>query len=205
MKAEYLPKQLYAPILRRMENDNRLAMQVCLYTGLRLGDVLKSTPPDLIGNTLHYTAEKTGKRGVAKLTKALADKLRKNANKHWLFPSPYKHGAKHRHRSTVYKDFVEARKRAKVTEHVSPHSARKTFAVETRKAKGFDAVQKALQHDSIGTTMLYALSDWNEHEKEAKNVDIDILAGKVAVEVARLLLPAIEQATKREVSPPLVE
>jgi integrase len=187
-----------------MEYENALAMEVSLCTGLRLGDVLKSTPDDLVGNVLNYTAEKTGKTGIARLPPSLAKKLRKNANKYWLFPSPYKLGIKHRHRSTVYKDFVEARERAKITEHATPHSARKTFAVETRKNKGFDEVQKALQHESISTTMLYALADWKKNESSAE-LDIDILAGKVAVEVAKLLLPAIEQATKREESPPLVE
>ncbi len=192
MTSEYLPKTAYAPILRRMAYENKLAVQVSLYTGLRLGDVLKSTPQDLIGNTLYYTAEKTGKNGSAKLTRSLADKLRKNANKWWLFPSPYKRGVKHRHRSTVYKDFVDARERAKIEENVTPHSTRKTFAVELRNKKGFDEVKKALQHDSIGTTMLYALSDYKQAQHDEK-IDYNVLAGKVAVEVARLILPELRQ------------
>jgi integrase len=175
-----------------MAYENRLAVQVSLYTGLRLGDVLKSTPADLVGTKLHYVAEKTGKQGTASLSRALAEKLRKNANQWWLFPSPYKHGVNHRHRSTVYKDFVDARQRAKVDEHVTPHSARKTFAVETRDKKGFDEVKKALQHDNIGVTMLYALSDYKQPKKGEK-IDYDILAGKVAVEVARLIIPEIKQ------------
>ena len=192
MTSEYIPKTAYAPILRRMAYENRLAVQVSLYTGLRLGDVLKSTPADLVGRTLHYTAEKTGKRGSAQLTSVLADKLRKNANEWWLFPSPYKHGVNHRHRSTVYKDFVDARRRAEVDEHVTPHSARKTFAVELRDKKGFDEVKKALQHDNIGTTMVYALADYKQQQSPQK-MNVDALAGKVAVEVARLLLPEIRQ------------
>lgn len=192
MTSEYLPKTDYAPILRRMSYENRLAIQLSLCTGLRLGDVLKSTPADLVGNKLNYVAEKTGKRGTASLSRTLADKLRKNANQYWLFPSPYRHGMNHRHRSTVYKDFVYARERAKVEEHVTPHSARKTFAVETRNEKGFDEVKKALQHDNIGTTMLYALSDYKTAQNGLK-IDYDILAGKVAVEVARLLIPELKQ------------
>ena len=192
MTSEYLPKTAYAPILRRMSYENRLAVQVALYTGLRLGDVLKSTPQDLIENTLHYTAEKTGKNGSARLTRSLADKLRKNANKWWLFPSPYKYGVKHRHRTTVYKDFVDARERAKIDENVTPHSTRKTFAVELRDKKGFDEVKKALQHDNIGTTMVYALADYKQPKNSLK-IDYDIIAGKVAVEVARLLIPEIKQ------------
>ncbi|MBO5707082.1 MAG: tyrosine-type recombinase/integrase [Bacteroidaceae bacterium] len=175
-----------------MNYENRLAVQVSLYTGLRLGDVLKSTPADLVGNKLHYVAEKTGKQGTASLSRALAEKLRKNANNYWLFPSPYKYGIKHRHRSTVYKDFIDARERAKIDENVTPHSARKTFAVETRDKKGFDEVKKALQHDNIGTTMLYALSDYKQ-PKNGEKIDYDVLAGKVALEVARLLIPELKQ------------
>jgi integrase len=174
-----------------MQSENRLAVQVALHTGLRLGDVLKSTPADLDGVKLTYTAEKTGKQGTASLSRALADKLRKNSNKKWLFPSPYNNGEKHRHRSTVYKDFVNARKRAKIEQNVTPHSTRKTFAVETRDKKGFDEVKKALQHENIGTTMLYALSDYKQAQNGAK-IDYNVLAGKVAVEVARLLLPEIK-------------
>lgn len=42
---------------------------------------------------------------------------------------------------------------------LSPHFARKDYAVEVFREKGFAAAQEALQHDRADTTMLYCFSD----------------------------------------------
>ena len=192
MKAEYLPKEQYKSILRKMQPGNALALKVALRSGLRIDDVLSRTPDELVGNKLFFTAKKTGKPGEIILPRSLADALRKNANSRWLFPSPYRGGVKHLTRQAVFLDMQKSAVRCTADmPHVSPHSTRKTFAVELRKTKGFEAVQTALQHTDLATTMIYALSDYNNYKREVNQIDCEALACQVAERVAKMLLPEV--------------
>ena len=174
-----------------MQPTNALALRVMLATGLRIDDVLSRKTEELVGDKLFFVAKKTNKSGSVKLPKAIAERLRKNSNSTWLFPSPYKGGVKHLTRQAVFKDMQNATKHLDELPHVSPHSTRKTFAVELRKNEGIEAVQVALQHSDIGTTMLYALSDLGSDREQSDRLDTEALAGLVAERVARLLLPEI--------------
>lgn len=161
MKAEYLKPSIYNNLYPYMTYDNVLALRVALVTGLRIGDVLKIRPGDVdpVRGRIWYKAEKTGKEGVKRIPKGLARELVRNAcGGWWCFPHRID-PSKHRTREAVYRNLIHACKRAGLDIHVTPHSARKTYAVELRDVSGLAEVQKQLQHDSLDVTMLYAFSD----------------------------------------------
>lgn len=105
--------------------------------------------------------------------------MRKIGDKKFIFPGRF--GDKPRTRQAVWKDVKKASKALKINENLSPHSARKTYAVEEFHEKGFKEVQKELQHDRAETTMLYAYSDilFKNHngviDEELKDICIEIL------------------------------
>lgn len=146
-----------------MGYENTLVLRVSLETGLRIGDILKMRPDDLRGRTITYTAEKTGKRGRAVITQDLANRLRSVAGEYFIFPKRGK-PKEHRTRQTVWKDVKKAAAALRAvnvvtSENISPHSARKTFAVEDSERYGLRHTQSKLQHASKETTKLYAFSD----------------------------------------------
>lgn len=157
MRSEYLDPKIYAELYAVMQRANVNALRVSLETGLRIDDVLSLTPDQVRGERLKYTAKKTGKQGVARLSKQLRSELLRQSNDRWCFPGL--NPTKHRTRQAVYKDLKKACKLFGVSGQISPHSARKTFAVELRKRSGVGAVQKALQHSDAETTNLYAFAD----------------------------------------------
>lgn len=163
MKSDYLKPDNYGKLFVFMGYENTLVLRVSLETGMRIGDILKLTPLDLRGRTLTYTAEKTGKRGKAVISQGLANRLREVSGEKYIFP---KRGDAddHRRRQTVWKDVkraVAALRAAGVidSENISPHSARKTFAVEDMERHGILHTQKALQHSNKMTTRIYTDSD----------------------------------------------
>lgn len=151
-----------------MKYENALILRTCLESGLRVGDVCALPREALQGDKLYYTAQKTRKSGSVRISSDLANRLHRKHGK-WLFPSPHDL-SKHRTRQAVWRDMRKACACLGVTEHASPHSARKTFAVDLYHKKGLPAVQRALQHDRIDTTMIYAFSDILGG-KTAKNVE----------------------------------
>lgn len=175
MRSDFLNNDVYRYIFSAMKYENALILRTCLETGLRVGDVCALPRGALQGQTIHYKAQKTGKTGVARISSDLAARLYKKEGK-WLFPSPH-NLSKHRTRQAVWRDMKLACARIGIKEHASPHSARKTFAVDLYHKKGLRSVQNALQHDNITTTLLYALSDnYNERncEKNEKNVEKNV-------------------------------
>ena len=157
MRSEYLNPELYVELYSVMQRPNVNALRVSLETGLRIDDVLNLTPDQVRADKLRYTAKKTGKPGVARLSKQLRSELLRQSSDLWCFPG--KKAGQHRTRQTVYKDLKKACKLLGVEGQISPHSARKTFAVELRKRSGVGAVQRALQHSDVETTNLYAFAD----------------------------------------------
>ena len=187
MRTDYIKSELYHKIYLRMSYENALALRTSLETGLRIGDVLALEVENLNGRTIAYTAQKTGKQGKSVVSADLANRLRKIAGKRFLFEG--RSGDKPRTRQAVWKDVKRATKG--FAENVAPHSARKTFAVEDFHEHGFSHTQKALQHDSVGTTMLYAFADMltDKSKSTATNVPLDIeeLAHKIAYIVVKEL------------------
>lgn len=163
MKSDYMKPENYNKLFVFMTYENTLVLRVSLETGLRIGDVLKLRPDDIRGRTITYTASKTGKRGRAVISLDLAKRLKAIAGEEYVFP---KRGEPndHRTRQTVWKDVRKASAMLREAgviknENISPHSARKTFAVEDAERYGLKHTQKALQHRDKRTTQMYAFSD----------------------------------------------
>ena len=158
MRTDYIsPKVMYA-IIDDLKPQNALAMELSLYTGLRIGDVVSLPFSALESTCINYIASKTKKSGTAKITHELFRRLLRNTDGIYLFPSK-KSKTGHIARQTVWKDVKKNVKKKNIVENVAPHSARKVFAVEHLKTEGISAVQKELQHSDLGTTLLYCLSD----------------------------------------------
>ena len=189
MKSKYLDTPEVRALREHLDFDSWLPLWVALETGLRVGDVVKLQVANLKADGLHYRAEKTNKCGVAKISEALRKHLRKRGK--WLFPSPYKKGA-HITRQCVWARVKKACERAGLeAEGISPHSLRKVFAVELYREKGFEAVQKALQHSNSATTEIYSFSDWStgsSAELPLKRKDLQL--------VVRMVLEALGESQK---------
>lgn len=163
MKSDYMKPENYNKLFVFMSYENTLVLRVSLETGLRIGDVLKLRPSDLRGRTITFIAEKTGKRGRAVISQDLANRLKKVSGDQFIFP---KRGdpSGHRSRQTIWKDVKKAAAALRSVnvigaENITPHSARKTFAVEDAERYGLRHTQQRLQHRDKSTTKLYAFSD----------------------------------------------
>jgi len=162
-RSEYLPLECWRGMYSVMQRANVNALRVCLDTGMRIDDVLSLTFDNFSkvkgGYAIDFVAKKTGKQGRAIISCELVSELKSCAGpkSEWVFPG--RNGAKHRTRQAVYKDLKKATALLGVQGQISPHSARKTFAVELRKKSGVAEVQKALQHTDAETTNLYAFAD----------------------------------------------
>lgn len=159
MKSEYIEIDMWGAIAGGMTSANARAIAVSLETGLRIGDVLQLEVYNLLDNGISYTAQKTGKAGFAPCSEKLLNILRDNAVNGVCFPSRSGAKGKYRSRQAVWKDTRKAVMNAGLKAHISPHSARKSFAVDLRRRKGVSAVQAALQHRYGTTTNEYAFAD----------------------------------------------
>lgn len=145
-------------IQRRLSARWRLVWDLGIATGWRISDMLTLRPDDLQGVSASIIAHKTGKRDTRELSPALMARLRASAGQWWVFPSPVDdlHPVT---RQAAYKALRDASRGAH-SRRVSPHSLRKTHAVDLYTASGdIMRVQADLQHDNLATTALYILSD----------------------------------------------
>ena len=172
-----------------MEYENALALRLSLETGLRIGDVLSLTPENLKGNTIHYTAQKTGKKGKKVISADLSKRLKQISSKKFIFVGRF--GDKPRTRQAVWQDVKKSAKIHKIDGNLSCHSARKTYAVDLYHKEGMPTVQKELQHDRMDTTMIYAFSDMLSHNRDS-DFDLEYFSELVAHKVYQKLLPHLE-------------
>ena len=157
MRSEYVLEQKLLQALDLLTDGNRLVMRVCLATGLRLGDVLALRTQQLAPQ-FYITEAKTGKRRRVNLPGQLLAVLREQAGEEWVFPGA-KPG-KHRTRQAVWKDLKRAAKALRIDRNLTPHSARKAYAVRLMEKYGeIDRVRRALNHDNEAVTVIYALAD----------------------------------------------
>ena len=113
------------------------------------------------------TEQKTGKRRRVNLTQDLVDALNTNAGvTPWCFPGRLDPRKKHRTRQAVWADVDRARKALRLPVNVSPHSARKIYAVNALEASGdMRKVQKALNHSDAAVTAIYTMAEALYHAK----------------------------------------
>lgn len=147
---------------------NALALEVSARYGLRIGDVLALRTEDVTKQIFTISEQKTGKKRRVCLGKDLQFRLMQQAGKTFIFENRLD-PERHRTRQAVYKDIRRACKLFRIPEHVSPHSARKQYAVDALKRFGsIQKVQQLLQHESEAVTMLYALADKIQEKKRRK-------------------------------------
>ena len=160
MRSEYIEREVWQALLPAMPYYTALAMLVSLETGLRSGDIVRIRTEDLTEDGFRYIAQKTKKEGFAHCSAELLTALKAGAENGWCFPSG-RLGSKnpYRTRQSLWYGVRKAADRAALKAHVSPHSARKTFAVGYYRKKGIKALQEVLQHGDTNTTNLYAFSD----------------------------------------------
>lgn len=164
MQAEWTPKATLELLLTAMMPANRLALRASLATGLRIGDVLAFRTQDVAAQRWTVKEQKTGKARRVYLPTKLCQDILAQAGRIWAFEGR-SDPKKHRTRDAVYKDLrrvatlyrVDGKK---LVEHVSPHTARKVYAVEAFQRSGsLRRVQDLLNHENEAVTMLYALAD----------------------------------------------
>lgn len=156
MTTEYLLRREMEHVLAALTPSNRLVCQVCLHTGLRVGDVLELRT-DQLSKQFWVTEAKTGKRRRVNLTAELLEDVRAQAGPLWAFPG--RKPGQHRTRQAVWADVKRAAKAFRIRQNVAPHSFRKVYAVELlRKCGDVKRVQRALNHSDYATTMIYVMA-----------------------------------------------
>lgn len=161
MRSEWVPARELRYLLAAMRPENRLACEISLATGLRISDVLSLTRSKLEGGNRFTVKEgKTGKVRSVYLPVELHSRALSYAGEHYIFEGR-SNARKHRTRQAVYKDIRQVAEAFRLKAHLSPHSLRKAWAVEAYHASGgsLKKVQKLLNHENEGVTILYALAD----------------------------------------------
>lgn len=159
MTTEYLINQELQHVLAALMPANRLVCEVCLATGLRVGDVLRLRP-DQLALQFWITEQKTRKRRRVNLSQDLLRRLRAQAGRLWVFPGARDPTHKHRTRQAVWHDVKRAARAFRMPQNVGVHSLRKIYAVEAlKRSKGnLKAVQRALNHSDVSVTMVYIMA-----------------------------------------------
>lgn len=163
MRSEWVKSADFDHLLAALMPQNRLALETSMETGLRIGDVLNFRT-DRLKPRMGVREQKTGKYRTVYLPARLYDRLVANAGKIYVFEGRNDY-RKHRTRGAVYNDLVRAAKLfridgKRVHAHVTPHSARKLYAVSDYRRHGdMKRIQKLLNHTSEAVTMLYAFAD----------------------------------------------
>ena len=159
MQADYISPDMMEHVLAALMPANALAVRVSMATGLRIGDVLEIKTDEIQRGRWTVREGKTGKARRVTLSKALQAAVLRQSGHIWAFPGR-SDGRRHRTRQAVYKDIRRAAEAFRLREHISPHSARKMFAVASLRRYGdLKKVQRLLNHDNEAVTMIYALAD----------------------------------------------
>lgn len=162
MKADYCEKNFFMIVLAALTLENRLAVLVSLYTGLRISDVLNLKTEQIRKQRFSVRELKTGKIRHIRLSNELLDDLLAISGKIYVFSNRLDY-RKPRTRQAVYKDLKRACDLLRISKTltISPHTARKIYAVNLRYDDKMDLkkIQGLLNHSSEAVTMIYAMAD----------------------------------------------
>lgn len=159
MRSEYISYGDLSHLFALLMPENALVLRVALETGLRIGDVLSLRTDQIARQRFTVHEQKTGKSRRIYLSRPLWEALRRSAGRFYVFEGR-NDPMKHRTRQAVYNDLKRAARAFRIPQNVSPHSLRKLYAKTLLDETGdIELVQRALNHDRIQTTLIYALSD----------------------------------------------
>lgn len=164
MRADWAPRHVMELLLTAMMPENRLALEVSMATGLRMGDVLAIRTEQARKGRFTIAEEKTGKHRRVYIPLKLRERMFRQAGRFFVWEGRLD-AKKHRTRQAVYKDLVRVAKLyridgRKIKAHISTHTGRKIWAVEMYQRTGsLQKVQALLNHENESVTLLYALAD----------------------------------------------
>lgn len=168
MRSEWIPKGDFEHILAALSPENRLACEVSLATGLRIGDVLALTPEKVRKQRFTVREQKTGKTRTVRLPAELVKRCLACSGAHYVFEGRT-NGRKPRTRQAVYRDLKRVARLFNAHKNITPHTARKVYAVEEFERTGnLKKVQKLLNHSSEAVTILYAMANVLNRRKAFK-------------------------------------
>lgn len=156
MRTDYIRREQAEHLLSALMPQNRLALEVSLSTGLRLGDVLNIKTCQL-KQRMSVVESKTGKRKTVRLSNELLDELLRRSGNIYAFEHRTD-PRKHRTRQAVWKDLKRASKLFRLPSalNVAPHSMRKIYAVgKFKRTCNIKDVQALLNHSNEAVTWLY--------------------------------------------------
>ena len=148
-------------LLAALMPENRLALEISLSTGLRISDVLGLRTEALKGASdgrMTVRELKTGKNRRIRVPDELRERALRYAGRLYVFEHRYTR-EKHRTRQAVWKDLKRVAAAFRLKTNITPHSARKAYAVEKYQQVGLKRLQGLLQHTDEAVTVLYALAD----------------------------------------------
>lgn len=164
-RSSYIEPTPLGLVLAALRPANRLVVETMLATGLRVSDALGLTTAQIQRQRFTVRERKTGKTRRVYIPNDLQLRILRQAGRLYAFEGR-DDWRKHRTRQAVWKDMVRCARffaaGGAVRGTVTPHSARKVYAVqEYRRTGDLDAVRQKLNHDPahMATTLLYALSD----------------------------------------------
>lgn len=173
MRAGWLRTPELEHVLAALMPENRLCLEVCLSTGLRVSDALsiKTAALERAGHSegrMTVRELKTGKNRRVRIPHELLLRCMDRAGRVYVFEGRFDR-LKHRTRQAVWKDLHRAGKLFRLDVHISPHSTRKAWAVdEYHRTGSIEKVKREMCHSDPSITMLYALADEMERRKHAK-------------------------------------
>lgn len=167
MTTDYILRKELEKVLDLLTPGNKLAMKVAIHTGLRISDVL-CLKREKLARQFWIVERKTGKKRRVNLTGELLEQLLQHSEgSQWAFPG--RDPRRHRQRQTVWKDVKRAQKAFRLSENLGTHTARKVYAAELYEQYGdLRRVQRALNHNSMEVTALYAMADQLTRRRLAK-------------------------------------
>ena len=148
-------------LLAALMPENRLALEISLATGLRISDVLGLRTEVLRSASdgrVTVRELKTGKNRRVRVPAELRERALGLAGRLYVFEHRYSRD-KHRTRQAVWKDLKRIASAFRLKSNITPHSARKAYAVEKYQQVGLKRLQGLLQHKDEAVTVIYALAD----------------------------------------------
>lgn len=165
IRTEWIDDKQLELVLALLMPQNRLIMQLCIHTGLRVGDVV-ALRTEQLKPRVSVKEHKTGKSRRITIPAKLLRDIQAQAGECWAFPGRPGSNAGHKTRQAVWADVKRAAKAARLPGNIGTHSARKVYAVRQLQRTGdLAAVQKALNHSDPAVTMLYAMADHLSKQK----------------------------------------